>query len=128
MVLILTCKNTKFLKCGLSRYCYLHSSFRNLHFFHWLYSPLGPWPLLFQFHDHFTDGRTPWASDQFVSRPLHKRRKTQTQNIHIHQISMPCVGFEPTIPAYERAKVVHISDRSATVIGYKDIICYNFPK
>jgi hypothetical protein len=22
-------------------------------FFHWLYSPLGPWPLIFQFHYHF---------------------------------------------------------------------------
>jgi hypothetical protein len=28
-------------------------------YFHCLYSPPGPWPLLFQFHDHFTDGRTP---------------------------------------------------------------------
>jgi hypothetical protein len=27
--------------------------------FSWLYSPLGPWPLIFQFHDHFTDGRPP---------------------------------------------------------------------
>jgi hypothetical protein len=27
-------------------------------FFHWLYSPRGPWPLIFQFHDHFADGRT----------------------------------------------------------------------
>jgi hypothetical protein len=48
-------------------------------FFHWLYSPRGPWPL-FQFHDHFNDGRTPWASDQLVARPLPKHRKTQTKN------------------------------------------------
>jgi hypothetical protein len=27
------------------------------------------------------------------------------------------VGFEPTIPDFERAKTVHASDRSATVIG-----------
>jgi hypothetical protein len=31
---------------------------------------------------------------------------------------MPWVGFEPTIPASEREKVVHILDRSATVTGY----------
>jgi hypothetical protein len=28
---------------------------------------------------------------------------------------MPCVGFEPTISASERAKTVHSLDRSATV-------------
>jgi hypothetical protein len=27
------------------------------------------------------------------------------------------VGFEPTIPAFEQAKRVHVSDRPATVIG-----------
>jgi hypothetical protein len=30
---------------------------------------------------------------------------------------MSCVGFKPTIPASERAKTVHASDRSATVTG-----------
>jgi hypothetical protein len=30
---------------------------------------------------------------------------------------MPCVGFEPTIPASERAKTVHALDRSTTVTG-----------
>jgi hypothetical protein len=30
---------------------------------------------------------------------------------------MPQVGFEPTIPAFERAKTVHTLDRAATVIG-----------
>jgi hypothetical protein len=45
-----------------------------------------PWALAsdFQFYDHFTDGRTPWTSDQPVARPLHKHRTTQTQNKHIH--------------------------------------------
>jgi hypothetical protein len=51
---------------------------------HKLYSPLGPWPLIFQFHDHFTDGRTPWTSDQLVARPPPKHRAPQTQNKHIH--------------------------------------------
>jgi hypothetical protein len=30
---------------------------------------------------------------------------------------MPCVGFEHTIPASERAKTVHALDRSSTVTG-----------
>jgi hypothetical protein len=41
---------------------------------------------------------------------------TQTQNKH-KQTSMPRVVFEPTIPAFERAKTVHALDRAATVIG-----------
>jgi hypothetical protein len=38
----------------------------------------------FQFHDYFTDGRTPWVSDQVVARSLPKHRTSQTQNKHIH--------------------------------------------
>jgi hypothetical protein len=30
---------------------------------------------------------------------------------------MPTVGFEPTIPMFERAETVHALDRAATVIG-----------
>jgi hypothetical protein len=30
---------------------------------------------------------------------------------------MPWVGFEPTIPAFERAKTVHALERAVTVIG-----------
>jgi hypothetical protein len=30
---------------------------------------------------------------------------------------MPRVGFEPTIPVFERAKRVHASEHAATVIG-----------
>jgi hypothetical protein len=45
-----------------------------------------PWALAFdfQFHNHFTKGRTPWTSDQLVARPQPKHRTTQTQNKHIH--------------------------------------------
>jgi hypothetical protein len=46
-------------------------------------------------------GKTPWTGDQPVARLL----PIQTQNKHI-QISMPWVAFEPTIPAFERAKRV----------------------
>jgi hypothetical protein len=38
-------------------------------------------------------------------------------NTCTYQISMPCVGFEPTIAASERAKTVHALDRSAIVTG-----------
>jgi hypothetical protein len=30
---------------------------------------------------------------------------------------MPRVGFEPTIPAFERMKTIHALDRATTVIG-----------
>jgi hypothetical protein len=43
----------------------------------------GAWPLI-QFPDLFTIGRTPWASDQPVARPLPKHRTTQTQNKRVH--------------------------------------------
>jgi hypothetical protein len=74
-----------------------------------------PWSMAsdFQFHDHFTDGRTPWTSDQLIARPLPKHGTTQTQNKHIHyETSMPCVGFETTMPVSERAL-----DRWATMTG-----------
>jgi hypothetical protein len=48
-------------------------------------------------------------------RYLHKI--TQTQNKR-GQISVPWVGFEATIPAFEQAKTVHALDRAATAIGY----------
>jgi hypothetical protein len=74
-----------------------------------------------QFLDRFTDGRTHSTGGQLVARPLPKNRTTQTQNkrihTHKHQTSMPWVGFESMIPASERAKTVHVLDRSATVIG-----------
>jgi hypothetical protein len=43
--------------------------------------------------------------------PSQGRYPTQTQ------MSIPRVGFEPTIPALERAKIVHALDRAATVIS-----------
>jgi hypothetical protein len=66
-----------------------------------------PWALAsaFQFHDHFTDGRTPWrviSSSQglYLNTGQHKHRI----NAYTHQTSMSCVGFEPTIPASQQAK------------------------
>jgi hypothetical protein len=77
---------------------------------------VGPWPLL-QFSNLFhTDGRTPWKSDQPFARSLPTHRTTQTQNKRT-QTYMPRVGFEPITSVFGRAKIVHVLDRAATVIG-----------
>jgi hypothetical protein len=49
-------------------------------------------------------------------RYLH--RTTQTQNKR-RQTSIPWVGFEPTIPGFERAKIVHALDRATTAVCYR---------
>jgi hypothetical protein len=75
---------------------------------------VGPW-LFFQFLDLCTVGRTPWTGDQPVARPPPAHRTTQTQNKST-QISMPWVGFEPTILVFERAKTVYAIDRASTMV------------
>jgi hypothetical protein len=82
----------------------------------WLYSPLLGLGRFFSLLILYTIGRTPWTGDQPVARPLLTHRTTQTQNKRT-QTSMPRVEFEPTIPAFERAKIVYALDRAATVIG-----------
>jgi hypothetical protein len=84
-------------------------------FFPLLLLPVRSIRLISQFHDHFTDRRTPWKGDLLVARPIPKHRINAYT--HTHQTSMLCVGFKPTIPASERAKTVHTLDRSATVTG-----------
>jgi hypothetical protein len=49
----------------------------------------------------------------YLNTGQHKHRI----NTYTHQTSMPCLEFEPTIPASERVKRVHALDRSATVTG-----------
>jgi hypothetical protein len=52
-----------------------------------LLTPFLVYPTVLRFFfnfDHFSDGRTPWTSDQLVARHLPKHRTTQTQNKHIH--------------------------------------------
>jgi hypothetical protein len=65
--------------------------------------------------------RTPWMGDQSVARPL----PTQTQNKR-RQTSVLWVGFELTIPVFERAKTVHVLDRAATVTGHWSLIAILF--
>jgi hypothetical protein len=74
----------------------------------------------FSFLILYTDGRIPWTGDQPVARPLPTHRITQTQNKR-RQTSMPCVGLEPKIPAFKRAKTVYASDGAAIMIGLQRI-------
>jgi hypothetical protein len=70
----------------------------------------------FHLLDIYTVGRTPWAGDQPVARPLPTHITVQTQNKRT-QTSMPRVGFEPNFLVFEWAKTVHVLDLAATVIG-----------
>jgi hypothetical protein len=78
-------------------------------------SVVGPWPL-FSFLIVCTVGRTCWTGDQPVARPLPTHRTTQAQNKRT-ETSMPRVEFEPKIPVFERAVMVHALDCAATLIG-----------
>jgi hypothetical protein len=62
-----------------------------------------------------------WVISPSQGRYLH--RTTQTQN-KSRRTSMPWVGFEPSIPAFKRAKTVHALDRAATVIGISGICLF----
>jgi hypothetical protein len=76
---------------------------------------VGFWPL-FSFLILYTVCRTPWEGDEPVARPQPTHRTAQTQNMRT-ETSIPRVGFEPTTPAFERAKTIHVLDRAASVIG-----------
>jgi hypothetical protein len=68
----------------------------------------------FQFRNHFTGllGRVISSSQGlYLNTWQHKHRI----NTYTYQTYMPCVGFEPTIPASEEAKTVYALDRLATV-------------
>jgi hypothetical protein len=86
-----------------------HSTLRNLTTYSFISSSstalqtfVGSWPPRFRNH-FYTLRRTPWKRDQSVARPQPTHRTTQIQNKRT-QISMPRVGFEPTISAFERVK------------------------
>jgi hypothetical protein len=91
----------------------------------WFYSPLLGLRRFFSFSILYKAGRTPWKGNQPVARSLAAHRTTQTHNKRT-QMSMPWVGFEPTISAFERANTVHALDRRATVIGIYSIINLKF--
>jgi hypothetical protein len=71
---------------------------------------------VFQFYD-FTDGRTPWTSDQLVARPLPKHRTTQTQNKRIYTPNIHALsGIRTHDPGF-RASSDSTCLRS---LGYRD--------
>jgi hypothetical protein len=74
----------------------------------------------FSFLIIYTVCTTPWTGDQAVARPLPTHRTTQTQN-ESKQTPIPWVGFEPKIPAFERAKTVHALDQATIVIVIHNI-------
>jgi hypothetical protein len=96
--------------------CYSISEVKNIFIHPWLYRPLSDLGRFFSFLILYTVGKTPWTGDQPVASSLPTHRTIQIQNKRT-QTSMPWVGFEPTIPAFQRAKRVHALDREATVTG-----------
>jgi hypothetical protein len=73
-----------------------------------------PWPLI-QFLDLL---HIRW--DSLDGESARRKAATYTQNKRT-QTSIPSVGFEPIITAFERAKTVHVSDIAATVIGTRNL-------
>jgi hypothetical protein len=74
-----------------------------------------PWPL-FQFLELFTRSVGLLGRGISSSQGLYLHTRQHKQNKRT-QTSMPQVGFEPTIPVFERAKTVHALDPADTVIG-----------
>jgi hypothetical protein len=78
---------------------------------------VGPWPLL-QFRNLFLhrryDSLDEWSARRKATTCTQDNTNTNQTNT---QKSIPWVGFEPTIQAFERAKTVHALDHAATVIG-----------
>jgi hypothetical protein len=72
--------------------------------------PFGPSPL-FQFFNP-----THSRQDSLDGGSVLRKASTYTQNKRT-QASMPEVGFEPTIPVFERAKTVHALNCASIVIG-----------
>jgi hypothetical protein len=57
----------------------------------------------------------------YLNTGQHKHR----MNTYTYQTFMPFMGFEPTIPASERAKTVHALKRSATMTGLVGTLIIN---
>ena len=90
--------------------------------------PCGQWRLIYKVLDktkrRTTFGRNPLDGWSAPRRDLY----LTTHNIHNRQISIPRVGFEPTISAGERPKTYAL-DRAATGTGCQYILlCYRLNK
>jgi hypothetical protein len=94
-----------------------------------LYRPSGPW-MLFQF-SIYTQSVGFLGRAISLSQGLYLHSTTDT-HIQRTQTSMPWVGFESTIPAFERAKTVQALDLAATsskphFILFPQINCIDSP-
>jgi hypothetical protein len=87
-------------------------------FFHSLYCPLGPWPLIFSFMIVL---QTVGLLERVISSSkclyLNIGQHRHRINTYTYQISMHYVGFEFTIPVSERAKTGYVLGLSATMTG-----------
>jgi hypothetical protein len=81
----------------------------------WLYSPCGTWPLFSFLILRHSVGLLGRGISPSQGCYLHREHHNQNKG---KQTSMPRVGFEPTIPAFERTERVYVLDRAVTVIGY----------
>jgi hypothetical protein len=104
----------------------LNESLPAIFFFAGSTAPLGPGLWFFSFMISLQTvgllgrGISP-SQGLYLNTGQHKHRI----NTYSYQTSMPCVGFEHTIPASERAKTVHDLDRSAVVTALCAIACPN---
>jgi hypothetical protein len=85
----------------------------------------GPWPLT-QFRNIFSQKVEllrrviSLSQGHYLNTRQHKHRINSYT--YTHQTSMSWVGFEPTIPASEREKTVHVLDRAVTVTDSSYIV------
>jgi hypothetical protein len=114
----------------LSIYPSIHASIHPFIYL-WLYSPLlnlGPY---FSFLIFLHCRQDSLGGDQpSQGRYLHTGQHKQNEGT---QTSTPQMGFEPTIPVFERAKTIHAVDLAAVVIGpykitHKIVVLINFKR
>jgi hypothetical protein len=103
-VMKMACNDTTFLLTSYTSVCL------------WLYSPLLGHGRFFSFLFSYAVDMTPWIVDQPIVRPLLEHRTSQTQNKRT-QTFVTQMGFELTIPAFERAKKVYALERAVNLIG-----------
>jgi hypothetical protein len=95
-------------------------------FFRWLFQPIQGPGLLFSSIIIFSQtvglhGRViSLLQGHYLNTGQHKHRI----NAYTHQTFIPWVGFEPTIPAFKRAKTVHALDCAATVTSWLSLYCW----
>jgi hypothetical protein len=97
--------------------CEPHSLIMSNIFFKLLFQPIQGRGLLFNSVIIFsqTVGLLGRVISSSKGRYLNTGQHKHIINAYTHQPSMPWVGIEPTIPASERAKTVHVVDRADTV-------------